>query len=93
MHYTWQQIQQMYPDQWVLMKGIRYSNGNISSAEEVIPYDNSQTINQFGENSKIYCSYTGVFYRGEPLDFCGYNEPVDYKSIEDEEIEEFADVF
>ena len=78
MRHTWHQIQQMYPEQWVLMKGTLSSvDGNIISAEEVIPYADSQDINRFGQNSKICCYYTGDLYGHEEFDFCGYEEPVE----------------
>ena len=35
MRYTWQQIEQMYPDQWVLMKELEFVNGDIKSAEVI----------------------------------------------------------
>ena len=99
MRYSWRQIQQMYPDQWVLMKGTHYySDGDIESAEKVIPYENCHDIDDFGNNSTVCCYYTGILHNADLIDFCGYEEPLRYDPSDDEEMEvelaeEFDNVF
>ena len=75
MRYVWQQIQQMYPDQWVLLKDMEFTNGNLVSAVILCTSKERQDIYRFEDErpTDVDC-LTYTKYTGNPVDFVEYND-------------------
>ena len=71
MRHTWHQIQQMYPDQWVLIKDLEMVKGNLISGVVIHTCKDRWDINRFTDESPedvqcmTYVRYTGDIIEGE----------------------------
>lgn len=83
MRYTWPQIQQMYPDQWVLVKEPKYIKGNLQSAVVLHACKDRWDINRFEDENpdKVQC-FAAVKYTGEIFEGVEYNDDDIYVDVE-----------
>ena len=83
MRHTWQQIQQMYPDQWVLMKDMEYISGDIESAIVIHACKDRWDINRFEKENpdKVQC-FAAVCYTGEAIEGFECNDEDIYIGVE-----------
>ena len=75
MRQSWQEIEEMYPDQWVLMKDMEFVSGNLQSATVIYAGKNREDIFRFeNENlEKVQC-ITATFYTGEIIEGVEYSD-------------------
>ena len=77
MRYTWQQIKQMYPDQWIHMKDMEFIKGDLKSAEIICTGKERQDIFDFeDENPDVFKNLTLVCtrYTGEIIEGLEYGD-------------------
>ena len=85
MRYTWQQIQQMYPDQWVTLKDLEDINGNLISAVVMCSGKNRADIYRYeDENPEKFQTLSVIAYRytGEIIEGIEYNVEDEYTIME-----------
>ena len=69
MRYSWQQIQEIYPDQWVLLKDMADIRGNLISAVVLHACKERLDINRFeAENPDKIPYLAAVRYTGNPIE-------------------------
>ena len=74
MRLSWTEIQEKYPDQWVLMKDMEFNGGNLEYAMVVYAANTDSEIFIFEtENPELSPNHGGVWYTGEPIDIEYYN--------------------
>ena len=74
MRLAWSEIQEKYPDQWVLMKDMEFNNYNLEYAVVVYAAKTDREIFVFEEtNPELSLEHGGVWYTGEPIDVEYYN--------------------
>jgi len=83
MRYTWQQIQEIHPDQWVLMKDMEYNYGNLVSAVVICSGKERQDIYRYEEEhpEEVQC-IAAYGYTGELIEGIEYNEEDNYVNVE-----------
>ena len=75
MRLTWQQIQQKYPNMWVLMKDMQYTYGNLESAVVLCASVERKKIYQFQLNNPDKIPYhIAEYYTGEEVEIEVYSE-------------------
>ena len=76
--HTWEQIKQMYPDQWVLVKDMKYVTGNLTHAVVVFANKENQAVLDFDvANESRFSCRMGIMYTGQPIDDVEYNDEVE----------------
>ena len=75
---TWEQIKQVYPDQWVYMADAESVTGNLISAVVVFASDTSWGITEFAlANRPNLPNGMTTHYTGQPIDDVEYNDDVE----------------
>ena len=69
MRQTWEAIQEIYPNQWTLMKDVDWKNGRLISAVVLHACKDEWDINRFMKDNpdKLAYSHT-TWYTGPPID-------------------------
>jgi hypothetical protein len=69
MRQTWQEIQETYPDLWVLMKDPEFVRGDLKSASVLYACKEREGIFKFeNENPEKLSRVNATSYTGEPID-------------------------
>jgi len=81
MRLTWHQIQQEYPDMWVLMKDMQYTYGNLESAVVLYASEHREDLFQFQLNNPDKIPYhIAEYFTGDEVEIDVYNEACGYTS-------------
>ena len=83
MRHTWQQIQQIYPNQWVILKDMQYHRGSLESAVVIYNCIDRWDINRFEDECPDRVPYvTYTRFTGEPIEGAEYNDKDDFSDVE-----------
>ena len=83
--YTWEEMKQMYPDQWVLIANHKLDKGNFVHGAVLFACKDRDELHEFIMASQAalpYRIYTR--YTGEPVDYAEYNDDVVLELYEEE---------
>ena len=75
MRLTWPEIQNEYPNKWVLLKDMQYIYGNLESAVVIYTCKKRDEVNLYEQKNPDKIPYAAaVCYTGEEVEMDAYND-------------------